>query len=96
MQDTIRDLINQAQSDIINLSFKDNNNIEPFIDKYPAQIVLIALQMKWTRLVQQAIEKKQTDRNKYQKEAILEIGNIMKGLTLLCKKDLSNLKREKT
>lgn len=36
MQDTIRDLINQAQSDIINLSFKDNNNIEPFIDKYPA------------------------------------------------------------
>jgi hypothetical protein len=80
--------------EIYNQSTKDGSFVlETFTDKYPAQVALIALQMKWTKLVQSALEKRSSDKNKSINEAKQEVAQIMKDLTEMCKLNLDPLKR---
>lgn len=51
--------------------------------------------MKWTKLVQGALEKKSSDKNKSINEAKQEVTSIMKDLTELCKQNLDSMKRQK-
>ena len=97
MQLTIRDIIKEATFEVYNSSTKDGSfNLESFIDKYCGQVVLIGLQMKWTKLVQDALEKKSSEKNKAINETKLEISNIMDTLTNLCRQDLrTSMNRQK-
>ncbi len=46
--------------------------------------------MKWTKLVQDALEKKSSEKNKAVQEAKTEVGLIMDKLTIICREDLGN------
>lgn len=52
--------------------------------------------MKWTKVVQDALEKKPSEKNKAVQDAKQEISLIMEKLTLLCRENLgSSLRRQK-
>ena len=89
MQMTVRDIIKSATFEVYNSSTKDGSFVlENFIDKYCAQVVLIGLQMKWTKLIQDALEKRSSEKNKAINEAKAEITSIMDTLTIMCRNDL--------
>jgi dynein heavy chain len=92
MQVTIKDVIRQACLRFLPMNAKELTMpvLRSFINEFPAQVVLIALQLKWTRLVQDALEKKASERNKAVNEAKHEINMILDYLT-----DMSKLNIEK-
>ncbi|PVU91581.1 hypothetical protein BB561_004323 [Smittium simulii] len=59
MQNTLADLMSDAvaQSDFIlpsNLSI-DDNGLDKWIDKFPAQLIVVASQIKWTNLIETSL-----------------------------------------
>ena len=96
MQNTVKNIIKKATFEIYGNSTKDPAYIEKFIETYPAQVVLMGLQMKWTKLVQDALEKRSSERNKAVNDTKLEISSVIKTLTKLCRKDLkTKMNRQK-
>lgn len=96
MQLSLKGIIKQA-SDMFLQNTKDGSfNLVDLVGKFCAQVALIGIQMKWTRLVQDALEKKSTERNRAITETKQETNSIMDTLVEMCKTDLgSNMNRQK-
>ena len=62
-------------------------NLEEFITEECAQVALVGLQMKWNKLMTEALEKKSSERNRYVNEAKSEMSQMMDILTDICRKD---------
>ena len=89
MMISIKDKIKKAVIELMPISFRDPAfEFEAYINKYPAQIVLLALQVKWTKLVQDSLEKRTSEKSKSINETKHEIDKIIDLLTDLCRKDL--------
>ena len=96
MQISVNGIIKEAYFEITSSSLKDGSlNLRDFIDKYQAQVVLLGLQMKWTKLVSEALEKRGQERNKAVNDAKSEINDIMELLTDFCREDLGSKMNEK-
>ena len=97
MQESVKHITKLAAMDIANCSYKEGTlDIKNFIDKYPAQVVLMGLQIKWTKLVTEALEKRTSEKNKAVNEAKQEITKIMENLGKICRiKETTKMNRQK-
>jgi dynein heavy chain len=86
MQHSINGIIRKV-SFKIGKNVRDGSfNLEEFINQQCAQVALVGLQLKWTKLMQDALEKKSNERNRYVNEAKSEMSMIMDILTDICRK----------
>jgi len=86
MQDTLKDISKSAWDTCLTLPLKD------FINRYPAQIALLGIQMIWTYKMEEGL-KRRSDKQLWEAKK-KEIASVMDTLTAMCLEDLgTNLNR---
>jgi len=93
---SMKSIIKSASDAFLQPSKDGSFDLPKLVDEYCAQVALTGIQMKWTRLVQDALEKKSTERNRAVGDAKSETNSIMDTLVDMCKTDLgSPMNRQK-
>jgi len=95
MQITIKNIIKAASDSFLQSSKEGGFDLKALVNTFSAQIALTGIQMKWTKIITDTLDKKSTERSKAIQETKQETKAIMETLVEMCKDDMSNLNRQK-
>ena len=86
MQETMKSLIFKCYS--VYIQQKDPIDLDSMLDNTCAMVALMAIQMRWTKLIQEALEEKPNMKGRAHSDAKVEVKDILIKMTKVCKTDL--------